>query len=141
MARYNAMEETFTEVRVLGKPAFFHDLRIDRSTVPKGLYLYEVRHDDEGWGDPVQIAKGIMVNHFGSIITREPIRLPPDGYLEIDPEKDWDFCDGDCRTVQKFMEKYPPARQSLWKNTHLPDRKKKNRNDRRGKRWQRRNMT
>ena len=94
MARYNAMEETFTEVRVLGKPAFFHDLRIDRSTVPKGLYLYEVRHDDEGWGDPVQIAKGIMVNHFGSIITREPIRLPPDGYLEIDPEKDWDFCDG-----------------------------------------------
>ena len=48
MARYNAMEETFTEVRVLGKPALFHDLRIDRSTVPKGLYLYEVRYDDEG---------------------------------------------------------------------------------------------
>jgi hypothetical protein len=111
MARYNAMEETFTEVRVLGKPALFHDLRIDRSTVPKGLYLYEVRHDDEGWGDPVQIAKGIMVNHFGSIITREPIRLPPHGYLDIDPEKDWDFCDGDCRTVREFMEKYPPARQ------------------------------
>ena len=86
MARYNAMEETFTEVRVLEKPALFHDLRIDRSTVPKGLYLYEVRHDDEGWGDPVQIAKGIMVNHFGSIITREPIRLPPHGYLDIDPE-------------------------------------------------------
>ena len=64
MARYNAMEETFTEVRVLGKPALFHDLRIDRSTVPKGLYLYEVRYDDEGLGDPVQIAKGIMVNHL-----------------------------------------------------------------------------
>ena len=58
MARYNAMEETFTEVRVLGKPVLFHDLRIDRSTVPKGLYLYEVRYDDEGLGDPVQIAKG-----------------------------------------------------------------------------------
>ena len=84
-------QENFTEVRVLGKPALFHDLRIDRSTVPKGLYLYEVRHDDEGVGDPVQIAKGIMVNHFGSIITRESIRLPPDGYLDIDPEKDWDF--------------------------------------------------
>ena len=40
MARYNAMEETFTEVRVLGKPALFHDLRIDRSTVPKGcIYM------------------------------------------------------------------------------------------------------
>ena len=111
MARYDAMEETFTEVQVLGRPALFHDLRIDRNTVPKGLYLYEVRHDDEGLGDPVQITKGIMVNHFGSIITREPIRLPPDGYLDIDTEKDWDFCGGDCRIVREFMEKYPPARQ------------------------------
>ena len=111
MARYDAMEETFTEVQVLGIPALFHDLRIDRNTVPKGVYLYEVRYDDEGLGDPVQIAKGIMVNHFGSIITREPIRLPSDGYLDIDPEKDWEFCDGDCRTVREFMKKYPPARQ------------------------------
>ena len=30
---------------------------------------------------------------------------------------------------------------SLWKNTHLPDRKKKNRNDRRTELWQRKNMT
>ena len=58
MARYNAMEETFTEVRVLGKPALFHDLRIDRSTVPKGLYLYEVRHDDEGWEIRCRLQRG-----------------------------------------------------------------------------------
>lgn len=50
MARYNAMEEIFTEIEVLGKPALFHDMRIDRNTVPKGLYLYEIRHDDKGWG-------------------------------------------------------------------------------------------
>ena len=60
MARYNAMEEIFTEIEVLGKPALFHDMRIDRNTVPKGLYLYEIRHDDKGWGNPVRIAKGIM---------------------------------------------------------------------------------
>ena len=35
---------TVTEIEVLGKPALFHDMRIDRNTVPKGLYLYEVRH-------------------------------------------------------------------------------------------------
>lgn len=111
MARYNAMEETFTEIEVLGKPALFHDMRIDRDTVPKGLYLYEVRHDDEGWGDPVQIAKGIMVNHFGSIITREQIRLLANGYLDIDPEKDWNYAGGDCRTVKEFQEKYPPVKK------------------------------
>ena len=111
MARYNAMEEIFTEIEVLGKPALFHDMRIDRNTVPKGLYLYEIMHDDKGWGNPVRIAKGIMVNHFGSIITREPIRLLPDGYLNIEPEKDWNYAGGDCRTVKEFQEKYPPVKK------------------------------
>lgn len=111
MARYNAMEETYTEIRVLGKQALFHNMRLDRNTVPKGLYLYEVRHDDEGWGNPAQIAKGILVNHFGSILTREPIKLPPDGCLDIESEKDWDYCGGDCRTIQEFLEKYPPKRE------------------------------
>lgn len=111
MARYNAMEETYTEIQVLGKPALFHDLRLDRNTVPKGLYLYEVRHDDEGWGNPVQIAKGILVNHFGTILTREPIKLSPYGYLDIDPEKDWNYAGGDCRTIPEFMKQYPPVKQ------------------------------
>lgn len=111
MARYNAMEEHFKEVMVLGKPALFHDMRIDRDSVPKGLYLYEVRHDDESLGDPVQIAKGIMANHYGSIITHEPIKLPQDGYLDIDPEKDWRYAGGGCRTVEEFMAKYTLARK------------------------------
>ena len=111
MARYNAGEELFSEITVLGKPALFHDLRIERESVPKGLYLYEVRHDDVSFGDPVQIAKGIMVNHFGSIITREPIRLPPDGYLNIEPEKDWDFGAGNTLTLEEFMKKYPLKRK------------------------------
>lgn len=41
MARCNAMEERFTEVVVLGRAALFHDLRIDRSTVPEGMYHYD----------------------------------------------------------------------------------------------------
>lgn len=110
MARYNAMDEQFTEVTVLGKPALFHDMRIDRDSVPKGLFLYEVRYDDMGHGEPVQIAKGIMVNHLGSIITREPIMLSLSGYRDIDPVRDWEYTDGDCRTVKRFMEKYPPVK-------------------------------
>ncbi|MGC4019981.1 MAG: hypothetical protein QM793_12650 [Muricomes sp.] len=111
MARYDAMKETFMEMEVLGKPVLFHNMRIDRNSIPKGLYLYEVRSDDDGCGDPVQIAKGIMVNHFGSIITREPIRLPADGYLNIDPEKDWSYAGGACRTVKEFQKKYPTVKQ------------------------------
>ena len=110
-AGYNAVEESYEEITVLGRPALFTSGRLDRSTVPDGLYQYEVRSDDGGHGDPVQIAKGIMVNHWGTILTREPVRLPPDGYLDIDPEKDWSYAGGDCRTVKEFMQKFPPAKK------------------------------
>ena len=51
--RLNAMKETFEEVTVLDHPMIFTCARIDRDTVPKGLYVYEVRHDDDQQGDPV----------------------------------------------------------------------------------------
>lgn len=105
MARCNAMEEDFMEITVLGKPALFTSLRIAQETVPEGLYLYEVREDDYGRGDPVQIAKGILVNHFGSIITCEPIALPADGCLNIDPETDWNFEGGYPLTITEFLGK------------------------------------
>ena len=116
MARYDAMAEKFEEITVLGKPALFTSIRIDRNSIPRGLYLYEVRYDDDGLGDPVQIAKGIMVNHFGSIITHKPLRLPRDGYLDIDPEKDWSFDGGDCRTVKEFQKKYLAGKKKSGRN-------------------------
>ena len=64
--RYDVMNEYYTEIRLFGKPALFNDMRLDQETVPKGLYLYEVRYDDETW-EPVQIAKGILANHLGSV--------------------------------------------------------------------------
>lgn len=65
MGKYpvDVMEEDFEDVTVLGQPMLFTCARVDRSTVPKGLYLYEVRHDDDQRGDPVQLARWIMVNH------------------------------------------------------------------------------
>lgn len=73
--RVNAMTEQFEDVTVLGHPMIFTCLRVDRDTVPEGLYMYEVRHDDDQQGDPVQIGNWIMVNHWGTIISNKPIRL------------------------------------------------------------------
>jgi hypothetical protein len=106
MARYNAMEEDFTEVTLLDKPALFTPIRIDCGTVPRGYHLYEVRHDDDCQGDAVQIARNIVVNHWGSLILRDEIRLPPDGFLDIQPEA-LNYDAGDCRSMKDFMEKYP----------------------------------
>jgi len=110
--RYNAMAESFEEVTVLGRPMLFSDFRIDRGTVPKGLYMYEVRHDDSGRGDPCEISKCVAVNFFGTLISSRPVRLESCGkagreFREIDPEKDWGY-EGADSTLSEYMERHPP---------------------------------
>lgn len=115
MYRLNAMNETFEMVTVLEKPMLFSCCRIDRSTVPKGLYMYEVRHDDDMRGDPMQIANWIMVNHWGTLISNEPLNLNSrktanNAYLDIDPHEDWNY-EGIEATVEEYMEQYPPKKE------------------------------
>ncbi len=110
---WNAMTEEFEEVTVLDRPMLFACGRIDRSTVPKGLYVYDVRHDDGQQGLPVEIAEHILVNHWGTLLSSRPIRLlgTPGGrrYRFIDPEKDWNY-EGVNSTVQKYLEQHPPRK-------------------------------
>lgn len=117
MSRYNAINEAFEEVTLLGRPALFTLVRIDRATVPNGYHLYEVRHDDDCQGDAVQIARSIIVNHWGSIITREEIELGTDGFLGIEPE-DLYYSTGDCQNMVDFMAKYPSGHQTNDRSNH-----------------------
>lgn len=78
-ADYN--KETFTRVRICGIECDFSDMRIDRSTVPKTRYQYEVADDDESQGDPARVRLGIMVNFFGTLISDVPLPLGLDGVL------------------------------------------------------------
>ena len=72
---HDAMTEHYEEIAVCGKPALFTSIRIERDTVPEGLYAYDVWHDDECRGIPCEIALFIMVNHWGTIILAEPLEL------------------------------------------------------------------
>ncbi|MBR3936186.1 MAG: DUF3846 domain-containing protein [Oscillospiraceae bacterium] len=71
--KMDARQEIFENVTVLGKPMIFTNLRIDRNTVPKGMYAYDVRHDDDMQGEPCEIAPFILVNHWGTIISNTPL--------------------------------------------------------------------
>lgn len=66
----DARTERWEIVTVCDIPMLFSCLRIDRNTIPEGLYLYEVRHADDDWGEPVEIAKGVLVNHFGTLLSK-----------------------------------------------------------------------
>lgn len=76
--------ETFSEmVKVKGIECEFYDIRIDRDSVPKEKYFYEVRHDDEDWSYPCQVAEGILVNFYGTLIADQPMPLDENGKLQL----------------------------------------------------------
>lgn len=76
MSRHDADRLTYDEVTIFGVPALFTDLRVDRSTVPDGVYRYEVRYSDEYGGEPVELARGIIVDFFGTVLTRSRSSYP-----------------------------------------------------------------
>lgn len=98
MARYNVKDVICEKVEVIGRKGLFTELRIDRNSIPDGWYMYEVRHDDDCQGEPVQIASWVMVNHLGTLLVKEPFDLEPskvnnNAYLDIDLDKDWNYLD------------------------------------------------
>lgn len=111
MSRHDANRLTYDEVTIFDVPALFTDLRVDRSTVPDGVYRYEVRYSDEYGGEPVELARGIMVDFFGTVLTREPIQLPISGGLELN-DGDLEF-QPDGGTLAEFQQKYPASEKRV----------------------------
>ena len=91
--RKNANEIIFDEIIVLGTPALFTDWRVDKASVPTDMKMYEVRHADEDWGDPCQLARGIFVDFYGT--------------MDFESSRDWGYVDNDpCATIAEFRSKY-----------------------------------
>ena len=101
MALFDARTHDFEEVEIFEKPALFTCLRIDSETVPSGIYKYEVRHDDDMQGIACQLGRRIVVNHWGTLLTREPIELDKDGFKTL-TEEDLNYATGDCRTLKQY---------------------------------------
>lgn len=79
----NAKEERYELVMADKYPVLFTNVRINRDSVPKGLYCYDIRHDDECQGIACEIKKFVLVNHWGTILSKEEIPMP-DGYLILE---------------------------------------------------------
>ena len=89
MIRLDYTKESMQKVLVRGILCEFNDMRIDRSTVPKEKYMYEVADDDSD-GEPARIRPGILVNFFGTIICYQKLE-PDDGDTVWLQDDEWEW--------------------------------------------------
>lgn len=108
----DATKERMTTVEILGIPGLFTTLRVNRATVPKGMYAYDMQTSEQDWNHPCLIARHITVEHYGTVLTASPVQLPENGYRDLSPA---DFSMGTGRellTTAEFERKYLPPKPS-----------------------------
>ena len=106
MERMDAKNVTYEGIELFGKPAIYTDWRIDRNTVPKGFYAYDLCYSDDTWSYPTQIAEYILLHFFGTVIISEKVELQEDKKRDMD-RADMGFT-GKSHTLMEYMEKHPP---------------------------------
>ena len=83
--------EKYDVVELFGKPALFTSDRLNNSDIPQGLYVYHVRGDDETTGGFAVLEPRVLVNHFGSIVTKEPVDFGEKGFIEFTEDTEPNF--------------------------------------------------
>lgn len=75
--------------------------RLHKSDLQEDLNLYDIQSSDDGF-DPKFISDYILVNHWGSLISKEPL-LFNSKYLEITDNNPFEIVDGYNLTLYEFI--------------------------------------
>lgn len=103
MATFDATKEGYLLAEIDGRPVLFTNMRLDRDTVPEGLSCYDVRDSDHLDGSMAEVKPFVMVNHWGTILSREP--FPLDEHGSYYPE-DWGYLD-ESMSLAEFQAATP----------------------------------
>ena len=110
MTPINANETGYERFEILGRDALFTSLRIDRKSLPEGLYAYDLRDCDDCSGDPCEVKSFVLVNHWGTVIVKEPIEGADEGIV-LDDE-DYNYL-GEDMTLDEFANPAPKMEQTM----------------------------
>ena len=103
MALFDATKEGYMLAEIDATPVLFTNMRLDRDTVPEGLFCYDVRDSDHLDGSFAEVKSFVMVNHWGTILCRQPFPLDEHGSYYPD---DWRFLDR-AVTLAEFQQATP----------------------------------
>lgn len=73
MTRFPVNSVIFDEAELKGEKVLFTELRADRTTVPSGLYIFELRHGDTDDSRPYEACDRVLVNFFGTVLAKRDI--------------------------------------------------------------------
>ncbi|MBP3399866.1 MAG: hypothetical protein J6K75_08920 [Erysipelotrichaceae bacterium] len=105
------LNRRYQPLKLFGKSVLFTEERIPDSQLPDGIYRYEVRHDDLSRGIMSELSKNIVVNYWGTILSRRKIPLGEDGTRIIVENEDIDFLFCPSITLQQYIDEYPSRRK------------------------------
>lgn len=94
-----AKDDIYELMELFGQTVLYTCARIDRDSVPAGIYAYDLRDDCDGI--PYEIAPLVYVNHYGTVLCKSPLNMNDNGYQTIG-EDDYSFL-GDEMTLIEFI--------------------------------------
>ena len=78
--QFDAGKEIFERVEIEGVEALFTNARLDRDTVPDGLYCYDVREAEGFSGIAATLEPFVAVNHWGTVLSKQPFPMEDEYY-------------------------------------------------------------
>ena len=102
----NAAVWRFSEAEVLGIPGLFTILEVDRSTIPQGMYAYDIQLHRGDQGAPYRLAPVLPEGRLGTILTASPVDLSPAGDRLLKPGDFFERPGGAKLTVSDFEAVY-----------------------------------
>lgn len=88
MAVFDAAKEGYILAVIDGRLVLFTNMRLDRDTVPEGLFCYDIQDSDRLDGCFAEVRLCVVSRHWGTILCREPFPLDEHGsYIP----KEWEY--------------------------------------------------
>ncbi len=75
--------EEYQQAEFYDVPALFSNGRVDRESLPEGIFCYELRGADYDPGHPLTVEEYVKVNHAATILTAVPVTMPEQKSLRL----------------------------------------------------------
>ena len=93
--------ESYDVIEIFGRESLFSNGRIDRNTLPDGVYCYDIR--DDGNGNAGSLEAVVRANHYATIISMTDFGLnEKDSYIPLDYDTEPNFI-GEVATIEEYM--------------------------------------